>query len=87
MELKDAYKKAFAEAFESLKDEGLIELKETAEMVGVKAANKIVDAIETGARTSTTPYDDFALAVTPMIRKALIEDLVDRIDGEDDQQV
>ena len=63
-----------------LKDKGLIVAEEVAEQVVVS----VFDFLEKSALASENKIDDMlVLAVSPTLKKYLIEDLVDKIDGVD----
>ena len=64
-----------------LKDKGLIVAEDVAEQVVIS----VFDFLEKSAAASENKVDDMlVLSISPILKKYLIEDLVDQIDGKDD---
>lgn len=63
-----------------LKDKGLV----IAEDVAMEVVDAVLNFVEKGALESENKFDDVLVAVIPLVKKYLKEDVLDKIDGVDD---
>lgn len=69
------------ELLEELKKKGIPLAEDAAENV----VEAVFDWVEKSALASENKYDDFALALTPVLKKFVLEELVDKIDKSDNE--
>lgn len=65
---------------EKLKDEGL----DIAEDAAALIVESSLDWVSESAVKSDNKYDDLLAALVPVVKAYLLEEIVDKIDGEDD---